>query len=173
MTALKKMTTVTVTLALLMLAAHVATADLLDDIEVLVPGAADKLDDVREKLDKALEEFTKDPPDLQAALGNLEGAVGDLEAAMKDELSGSAEAIKLAKDLLVELYVLARFQIVLPAIQDAIAGGGDADKIAEAQELLAEADALFVEAFLAAEWTGKFKDAFAALKDALSKAEGA
>ena len=136
-----------------------STAPMLQQIVDLSPGTplADKVEDGLAKVQTVLEELAKDPPDTQAALGTLEGAVGDLAAA-EDEGLGQGTA------LMDQLAGIAR-ALAQIAIADAVAQGGEADKISDAQEALADGDALRA-AF-------GFKDAVARYKDAVAKAEGA
>ncbi|MCK5644914.1 MAG: PKD domain-containing protein, partial [Gammaproteobacteria bacterium] len=137
---------------------------LVDDLQQIVndnPGTplADKIEDALASAETACEELQKTPPDNQAALGKMEGAVGDLEAAVEDGLLAAEEG----EELMEQLDEIAH-RMAADAIEDAIDQGGDPDKIAEAEECLEEADSLRDE--------GKHKDAVAAYKDALSKAEG-
>ena len=99
-------------------------------------------------------------PDNQAAMGAIEGAVGDLEAAVSAGLLDSVQGTQC----MTQLASAAR-QLAVAAIDAAIAGGGDPDKIADAQLALDDGDAL-----RSAE---SFKDAVAMYKDALAQAEGA
>jgi hypothetical protein len=142
-----------------------ATEDVIDELGNLVeadPGSplADKLGDVIDKLQTALDELNKTPPDNQAAVGAIEGAVGDVEAAVKDGLLDAAQGT----EIMDELAGVAR-QLAESAIEDATARGGDPGKIIEAEDALAEGDAL--------RDAGAFKDAVNKYKDALAKAEGA
>jgi hypothetical protein len=121
---------------------------------------ADKAEDALAKALTALDELAKTPPDNQAAVGNIEGAVGDLEAAVNDALLAADKGIRL-----MDLLTNAARQLAADAIDQAIAAGADADKIAEAQQALAEGDVLRAEE--------AFKDATAKYKDALAQAEGA
>jgi hypothetical protein len=136
---------------------------ILDDVQDLVAEgelSEDKGEDVNAKLETVLEELEKDPPDNQAAVGNIEGAVGDLEAAVD---AGELDP-EVGEGLMDDLAEVAR-GLAEQAITDANNGGGDWDKIAEAQASLAEGDALRA-------W-GDFKDAVNKYKDALAQAEGA
>ncbi len=110
---------------------------------------------------RLLEEVNKTPPDNQAALGNIEGAVGDLEAAFND--GDCADPAELT-DLMDDLAAIAR-AVALQAIEEAILQGGDPGDISDAQDSLAEGDALRA--------AGQYKDAVSKYKDALSKAESA
>ena len=91
---------------------------------------ADKVEDALANAQTALDELTKTPPDNQAALGNIEGAVGDLEAAVKDGLLDPVEGTQLMD----EFTAIAR-QLVVEALNQAIASNGDQDEI---NDLLAE-----------------------------------
>jgi len=137
----------------------------VDDIQDIIdsnPGTplADKLNDAISYVETVLVELNKNPPDNQAALGNLEGAVGDVEAAVNeglDETTGNTTMDAMAGIAL---------QIAQVAIDIAInTPGSDSGEIADAQQYLADGDALRVNE--------EFKDAVAKYKDALSKAEGA
>ncbi len=86
--------------------------------------------------------------------------MGDLEAAVKDGLLDPV----LGAQLMDELAGLAR-RVASDALALAIAGGGDTDSISDAQESLADGDALRA--------AGAYKDAVNKYKDALSKAESA
>ena len=96
-----------------------------------------------------------DKGDNQAVVGNIEGAVGDLEAAVKDGILSESESQ-------IDKLVCVAKQLAEDAIEQAIANGGDSDKIADAQDSLSEGDAL-----------GDSKDAVNKYKDALAAAEGA
>ena len=98
--------------------------------------------------------------DEQGAMGAIEGAVGDLEAVVESGLLDAG----LGATLLDSLVGTAR-RIAEEAIAEAIARGGDSDKISEAEQALADGDALRA--------AGAFKDAAAAYKDAVAIAEGA
>ena len=127
---------------------------------------ADKIEDALYKTQTALEELTKSTPDRQAAVGNIEGAVGDLEATVKDDLLNINEGIQLMD----KLTSIAR-ELAIDAINEAIAQGGDSDKIEEAQEYLVDGDTLRANG-LSGEYED-FKKAVNKYKDALSKAESA
>lgn len=136
-----------------------------DELDIIInanPGSslADKLEDAQDKLEVVLEELGKTPPDRQAALGNLEGAVGELEAAVNDGLLDPVLGSQLMDQLTEAARVLA-----VQAIDDAIAQGGDAGDISDAQQSLADGDSQRTN--------GEFKDAVSKYKDALSKAESA
>lgn len=125
------------------------------------PGSdlADKLEDVVEKLNTACEELEKIPADVEATAGALEGAVGDLEAAIDDDLfANSTDGV----DIVESMVDVAR-QLAVETI--AANQSGDPDKIGDAEEYLAEGDDLRDE--------GKYKDAAAAYKSAVSSARGA
>ena len=142
-----------------------ATDDVIDNLQDIVsdnPGTpvADKAEGAKTSLQTALVEFDKDPPDLQAAVGNIDGAVGDFEAAIGlDPLQDP-----ILTDLMVQLTSVVR-QLAADAIVQAIAQGGDPTVISDAQQFLAEGDAL--------KTSGAFKDAVNKYKDALAKAESA
>ena len=121
---------------------------------------ADKADDVIAGLEVALEELEKTPPDNQAFAGNVEGAVGDLEAAIADGVVDPEVGQTLA-DLLAGIVR----QVADDLIADAIAAGGDAGEITDAESSLAEGDDFLAEL--------KFKDAVAKYKNAISRAESA
>ena len=133
---------------------------ILQNIIDVNPGTpkADKLEDAKNKLENALDELNKTPPDNQAAVGNIEGAVGDLEAAVNDGLLDPGQG----EQLMDQLARIAR-QLAVDAIDEAIAQGGDPQKITEAEQAAADGDS-FVDA-------GMFKDAVNKYKDALAKAE--
>jgi hypothetical protein len=122
--------------------------------------ARDKLEDVLDKVESALRRLDRARPNRQGAAGDLEGAAGDLQAAIKSKLVAASEG----NALLVEIAQIVRL-LAVDAIEEAKAGGGEADKIAEAETELARGDTRLA--------AGRFKDAVAAYKDALSKAEGA
>lgn len=134
----------------------------LQDIIGNNPGTplADKVEDAKAKARVALAELNKTPPDNQAAVGNIEGAVGDLEAAVKDGLLDPTQGTQLMD----QFAAIAR-QFAVDALNQAIAQGGDPTKISEAQQALADGDALKA--------SGTFKDAVNKYKDALAKAESA
>ena len=120
---------------------------------------ADKLEDAIAKLETAFAELTKTPPDNQAALGTIEGAVGDLEAAVNDGLLDPDEGARLMN----RLAGIAR-RMAVNAWNEAMARTGDPSAMADAQQYLAEGDALKASAA---------KGAVYKYKDALAKAEGA
>ena len=134
----------------------------LDALATANPAAASKINDAIDKLDTAQEELDKMPPDNEAAAGNIEGAVGELEATIQDGDLSAGDGIPHINQILDIVRTLAT-----DAIQAAIDGGGDPDKIEEAQDKLADGDTLRGMGL------GNFKDASAAYKDAISKAEGA
>jgi hypothetical protein len=135
-----------------------------DEMALLADGGnsalADKAEDVHAKLVAALAELGKTPPDGAAAIGNLEGAAGDLQSMVRSGLLSAAEGAALMGDLAEAGRLLAD-----GAIADAIARGGNAAKIAEAQGALAAGDARRA--------AGRYKDALSRYKDAYSKAAGA
>jgi hypothetical protein len=121
---------------------------------------AEELEDAISRLETALDELGETPPDLVAVMQALEQAVDLLEAAVRDELLDPVQGAALMN----ELAGIAR-DLAVAAIHDAVARGGDADRIDEAQTDLAEADTLRA--------SGEFTDAVDKYKDALVKAESA
>lgn len=121
---------------------------------------ADKLEDVLDKVDKAIEKVEMVPPDRQGSAGEIEGAAGDLEAALKDRLISGAQGLPLLQDL-----ARASRLFAVEAIDAAIARGGNRGKIIAAQREVRRGDADVIR--------GRFKDACAKFKSALSQAEGA
>jgi hypothetical protein len=139
--------------------------DLSADVNTLIQAQpntpqADQLADVAARIEVALGELAKEPPDQQAAVGNVEGAVGDLEAAVKDGLLDPTQGAAMM-DRLAEV---AR-SFAVDALDAARSRNGDATKIAEAEDYLAQGDAL--------RQAGAYKDAVNKYKDALAKAQGA
>jgi len=136
-------------------------ADLGDVItSTSIQAVADKAEGASASLQTALDELDKDPPDNQAAVGNIEGAIGDLEAAVNEGLDPV-----LGAQLMDALTGIAR-QLAVDAIDEAIADpGSDPGEISDAQQSLADGDALRA--------SGDYKDAANKYKDALSKAESA
>jgi hypothetical protein len=134
------------------------------DLEALAAGASakaqDKLEDAVAKVEAALAKLAASPPDRQGAAGELEGAAGDLEAAVKQGLI----ATSVGTGLLTEIAEAARL-LAQSAIADAEVRGGSADKIAEAQKMLASADSRLA--------SGRFTNAVGKYKDTISTAEGA
>jgi hypothetical protein len=139
-----------------------SVADEVEDLVEANPGTplADKVEDALVKLEKAEEKLAQTPPDRQGALGEYEGAVGELEAAVKDGLLTPAQGNALMNSICGTARKLAE-----DAIAAAVARNGNAGKITEARQRLTQGDT-----FRAA---GRFKDAIARYKDAVSKAEGA
>jgi hypothetical protein len=134
-----------------------------DEIDAMIaadPSHADKLEDVRAKLETAVAELRKTPPARQAALGAIEGAVGEIESAVS---SGDLTAAQGAS--LTDRVTGAGRQLAVEAIDEATARDGSSVKIAEAQNALAEGDALRAG--------GASKSAVNKYKDAAGKAEGA
>jgi hypothetical protein len=136
-----------------------------DDLEELVdanPGTplSDKLDDALAKLAAADAKLAKTPPDRQGALGEYESAVGEIEAAVKDGLVPAPDG----RAFMLRVCGTAR-KVATDAIAEAVARGGNQSKLAEAARAVAEGDAR--------RDAGRFKDAVARYKDAVSKAEGA
>src|SRR5687768_7778783 len=111
-------------------------------------------------LRKALDELSKTPPARQAAMGAIEGALGDLQAAAAE---GHLDATQRTR--LLDRVTGAARQLAVDAIKEATGRGGAQAKIAEANQALAEGDAL--------RGAGSFKAAVNKYKDALAKAEGA
>ena len=140
--------------------------NVIDEIQTIVaaecPAACtllgDKVVDALANTQTALNELTKTPPDNQAAMGNLEGAVGDLEAAIGLDPTRDPVLEGLMDQLADSAKLLA-----VTAIDAAI--GGDPVKIVDAQQSVADGDALRA--------AGAFKDAVAKYKDAVAKAESA
>ncbi len=120
---------------------------------------ADKVEDALDKLRDAFAELSKNPPNGQGALGNLEGVVGELEAAVNEGLYPLVGAA-----LMGNATGMARV-LAEQATAEAMARGGDAEKIDDARWALADGDALRA--------SESFKDAVAKYKDALANAEGA
>ena len=118
---------------------------------------ADKLEDVKAKLQTALVELKKTTADNQAAAGNIEGVVGDLQAVVDAGLLDSIKGGNLMNQLTSASRLLAT-----QAINQGIAESCDPVVINDAQQALAEGDALASSA--------AFKDAVAKYKDALAKA---
>jgi len=141
-----------------------AIQNVIDELNSIVsenPGAlADKAEDASASVQTVLDELNKTPSDNQAAAGNMEGAIGSLEDAIKD--NGLDQTT--GESLIDHLLTVSR-QLATDAINIAIDTGGDAGKIYTALEKLDEGDNFRDE--------GKFKDAAAKYKDALSEAESA
>jgi len=135
-----------------------------NDIEDIISNTTvlalkDKLEDALQSCQTALTEFNKTPPDNQAVMGIIEGAIGDIETAIGLDPTQDAALTNLMDDLAG----IAR-QLASDAINAATAGG-DPVKIADAQQSLADGDALRA--------LGQFKNAANEYKDALAKAESA
>jgi hypothetical protein len=144
--------------------AKTAVAGITRAVEALIDDDSrsdleDKLEDLADKLKTACEELEKNPADVEAAAGVLEGAVGDLEAAIDDDLF---DARQDGLDIAESILAVARHLAV-----DAITANqaGDSDKIAEAEDYVAEGDKLSQD--------GKYKDAAASYKSAVAVARGA
>ena len=138
---------------------------LINDLSAIIQAnpntkLADKMEDVLGSAQTALTELNKTPADNQAAVGNMEGAVGDLEAAVKDGLLDT----DTGNSLMDRFAGVARL-LATAALKEAIARQGDKTKIAEAQDALADGDALRA--------AKAFKDAVSKYKDAVAIAEGA
>ncbi len=118
---------------------------------------ADMLEDTPGDLEQAIVELDK--PDKQAAVGIIEGVVGKIHDAIDKGLDPAE-----ARELMDQLAGVAR-HLAVDAIDYAIDNGGDSGEINDAQNYLAEGDAL-------RGWE-EFKDAVNKYKDALAKAEGA
>ena len=134
-----------------------------DEIDAMIaadPSKRDKLEDIRAKLETAVAELRKTPPNRQGALGAIEGAVGEIDSAVSSRDLTAAEGASLN-----ERVTGAGRQIAVEAIDEAVARRGNAGKIAEARQSLAQGDALRA--------SGRNKDAVNKYKDAAGKAEGA
>jgi len=154
-----------VTTELTVLTPAQATQNAVDELDGIVqsnPGTptADAAQDVINQLQEALNEFAMTPPNNVAAADKIEAAVGHLEAFVT---AGHIDATQ-GTELMDQLAGLAR-QLAAEAIDQAIAAPGDPFVIAEAQQKLAEGDALRT--------AGAFKDSVNKYKDALAKAEDA
>ena len=123
------------------------------------------MEDALAGVQSASMELAKTPPDNQAAVGNIEGAVGDLQAVIDDGLLDPEQGTLLMD----QLSGITR-QLALIAINQAMDQEGDPDKIAEAQQSLANGDSLRVSA--AFEDCDCYKDTVNEYKNALSTAEG-
>ena len=137
----------------------------IDGLQAIVdsnPGTplADKVEDALAKLQTALNELTENPPDNQGAVGVMVGAVADLDAAVSDGLLDLTLGTQLMDQVVGIALALAQ-----AAIDEAIAQGGDPDKINEAEASLASGDDLRDD--------GSFEAAVNAYKDAVAQAEGA
>jgi hypothetical protein len=105
------------------------------------------------KLQTAIEELDKIPPNDLAAVRNIEKAVADLEAAVAAGLLDPAQGTQLMD----ELAGVAR-QLATKALDEAIAQGGNPDKINEGEQARTEGDTLrALRAFASA--VDKYKDA--------------
>jgi hypothetical protein len=136
--------------------------DVLQDIVDSNPGTllAEALEDAIATLETALDALADEPPDSQAAAGDIEAAVGEIEKTVDDGLLDPVQGAEFM-DLLAGIAK----QIAEDALDQAIAGGGDQEKIDEAQLALEDGDLLRAsEAFV---------DAVNAYKDALEEAERA
>jgi hypothetical protein len=121
---------------------------------------ADKIEDALGYMATACDALTQAPPDNQSAIGAIEGAVGDLQAAVDAGLLGAVQG----RDLMDRLAGAARLLAADALAQaQAIALPDDATVIAEAEQALADGDAL--------RDSGAFKDAVNEYKDTLAKAE--
>lgn len=137
--------------------------DVITTIEEILPtvseDVADKLEDVLEGLEEALDELSENPPDIADAIDEIQDAAKEIEKAIKKGLDPS-----IGTALLQVLAGVAR-DLAVEAINDAIARGGDPGDIAEAQEKLAEGDAL--------RDAGEYADAINQYEKAADKAEDA
>ena len=126
------------------------------------PGTAlaKKVEKALEKVEQALEEFNKTPPDNQEAVNHLKTAVSKLETAVEKGLLSEPEGTSLMDPLAGSARVVAT-----EAIAVAIAQNGKAQKIAKAQQALADGDTHRA--------AGEFKKAVREYKRAVTKAEGA
>jgi len=121
---------------------------------------ADAIQDIIDEAQDVLDELSETPPDNEDAVGNIGDVVDEIQEAVDDELLDSTQGIQLMD----QFSGIAR-QMAVNAIDDAIAQGGDADDISEAQDLLAEGDALRA--------SNGFEDAVDSYEDAVEKAEDA
>lgn len=136
-------------------------ADAAGDLAAIVAGTPHpKLAAALKKVEDALERLGETPLNRHAAIVKIEVAAGDLEAAMKSGALGASQGTAL----LEQLSTAARL-LVVDAIAEAEARGGDPSKIADAEGALADGDAMRA--------AGAFKDAVLRYKQALSKAETA
>jgi len=133
--------------------------DALSDILDGNPGTplGDKVEDAMDKLLDALVEL--DIPDNKEAANKMEDAVGKIEDAVKEGLPDEEG------NLLMDDIAGSAYQLATTAIDEAIAQGGDPEKIAEAQEKLLQGDDKRTDE--------QFKDAVKKYKDAIDKAEDA
>jgi len=122
--------------------------------------ARNKLEDAIDQAERALNELAETPPDNRRALSRLEDAAQALESAIQNGYIDTNVGVAFA-----EVIVQAARDMAVAAIDDAKARGGRANRIADAEELLADGDAERV--------VGDYNEAVAKYKDALVKAEGA
>ena len=134
-----------------------AVENIEDSLQVVIdanPGSpvADKVGDALAKIQSALTKIAATPPDNQGAMGDLEAAVSE----GLDPVEGAS--------LMDQTVGIGRV-VAETAIADAIARGGDAGKISDAQQSFNEGDTLRA--------SGAYKDAVAKYGSAVSNAEGA
>jgi len=135
-------------------------------VALLTPLAAqpgkvgDKAEDALAKVQSAIRKLNRSQPDRQGALGDLEGAAGDLEAAVSSRLLTAAQARPILDAITGAAWLLA-----LDARDRAIARGGRASKIAQAQAQINTGNARWA--------AGRFKEAIARYRTAVSQADGA
>jgi PKD repeat protein len=98
---------------------------------------AEAMEDALADVEEAQEALEEIPPYNHAAVQNIEAAVGELENAVDDGVLDPEEG----NQLMAQLAQAARL-LAVDAIDKAIAGSGDPERIAEAQQFLAEGDAL-------------------------------
>jgi len=123
------------------------------------PGSAgDKAEDALAKVQSAIGKLSRN--NRQGTLGDLEGAAGDLQSGVNNRQLTNAEVRPIQ-----ELITAAAWVIALEARDRAIARGGNAKKIADANTLINQGNQ---------RWAARaYKDAIARYKDAVAKAEGA
>ena len=135
-------------------------ADMLRPLAALPGARGDKAEDALKKVESGIKKLNRANPDRQGAFGEIEGAVGDLEAAVKSRLFTAAQIRPIFDALTGAAWVTA-----VDARQRAINRGGKPSKIAEAQTAINLGNQRWAQ--------GRFKDAVAAYKTAVAKAESA
>lgn len=138
-------------------------ADIARDLETLVtenPGTplADKAEDGLAKVQAARQKLSANPLYRTEPITELEGAAGDLEAAVASGLLAPAEG-----NALVDRVANAARLLTEEAIALGVARGDDPERIAEAEQRLAQGDATRAD--------GQFKNAVAAYATACGTAE--